>query len=180
MKEIILGGVRSGKSAHAEHCARTSGAAVVVIATATAGDEEMAQRIARHRALRPAGWKVVEEPFALAAALRKYAASETCVVVDCLTLWLSNLLFPGAWLPGKHGAAFDEERAALLDCLPQLPGRVIFVANEVGLGIVPLGADTRRFCDEAGRLNQDLAHCCDRVTFMAAGLPLTLKSPSVA
>jgi adenosylcobinamide kinase / adenosylcobinamide-phosphate guanylyltransferase len=182
MKELVLGGARSGKSAYAEGRAQASKRAVVCLVTATAGDEEMARRIAMHRARRPAGWVVVEEPFALAVSLERLATAQTCVVVDCLTLWLSNMLFPGAVPDARQPITqdFARERAALLECLPRLPGQVIFVANEVGLGVVPLGADTRRFCDEAGRLNQDIARLCDRVIFMAAGLPLVLKSPSVA
>jgi adenosylcobinamide kinase/adenosylcobinamide-phosphate guanylyltransferase len=155
---------------------------VTCLVTAAAGDEEMAQRIAMHRACRPAAWAVVEEPLALAAALVRYTRPDHCVIVDCLTLWLSNTLFP-ATMPEPSNVdhdIFERERDALLTCVPTLPGRVIFVANEVGLGIVPLGAGTRRFCDEAGRLNQQLAALCERVTFMAAGLPLTLKPSGLA
>lgn len=182
-KELILGGARSGKSDYAERCARESGGAVTYIATATAGDAEMARRIAEHRARRPAGWATVEEPFALAAALMRHAAPEGCVVVDCLTLWLSNVLFPEAVAGGPAAGdpgMFERERAALLECVPRLPGQVIFVANEVGMGIVPLGAGVRRYGDEAGRLNRDLARLCDRVTFMVAGLPWALKTPGLA
>lgn len=184
MKELVLGGARSGKSAFAERRARASGQTVVCVVTATAGDEEMLQRITAHRARRPADWTVVEESWALASTLEHLATARTCLLVDCLTLWLSNLLFPGAMPRAARRVSddFEHERAALLSCLPQLPGQVILVANEVGLGIVPLGAETRRFCDEAGRLNQELAQCCDHVTLMAAGLPLTLKhkTPGVA
>lgn len=167
MQELVLGGARSGKSAYAQRRATESGLPVTVIVTASAGDEEMAARIAHHRAARPDGWRVVEAPRALAAALRAQAAAGRCVIVDCLTLWLMNVI----------EADFAAERQALLDALPGLPGEVIFVANEIGLGIVPLGAETRRFRDEAGRLNQDLAAACGRVTFVAAGLPLALKTP---
>lgn len=167
MQELVLGGARSGKSAYAQRRAAESGLPVTVIVTASAGDEEMAERIAHHRAARPAGWRVVEAPRSLAAALHAQAAAGRCVIVDCLTLWLMNVI----------EADFAAEREALLDALPGLPGEVIFVANEIGLGIVPLGAETRRFRDEAGRLNQDLAAACGRVTFVAAGLPLMLKTP---
>ena len=180
MKELVLGGARSGKSLYAEGRARDSGRPVVYIATATAGDDEMAQRIVVHRQRRDAGWAVVEEPVALAAALRHHARPDGCLLVDCLTLWLSNILFPEA-VPGTRQPAppglFERERQALLDLLPQLPGHVILVANEVGLGIVPLAAGTRRYADEAGRLNQELARVCERVTFMVAGIPWTLRSP---
>lgn len=167
MKELVLGGARSGKSAYAQRRAAESGLPVTVIATATAGDDEMTARIARHRAARPADWRVVEEPRRLAAALRAEAAPGRCLVVDCLTLWLMNVI----------ESEYAAERQALLDALPALPGEVLFVANEIGLGIVPLGEETRRFRDEAGRLNQALAAACERVTFVAAGLPLALKTP---
>ena len=167
MKELILGGARSGKSALAERLAGESGLAVTYIATATAGDAEMAGRIAHHRERRPAGWGLAEEPRYLAATLKATAASNRCLLVDCLTLWLNNVI--------ADEALYQQERAALLDILPGLPGRVILVSNEVGMGIVPLGELTRRYCDEAGRLHQDLAQLCDRVTFVAAGLPLVLK-----
>ncbi|MDX5410075.1 MAG: bifunctional adenosylcobinamide kinase/adenosylcobinamide-phosphate guanylyltransferase [Thauera sp.] len=177
--ELILGGARSGKSREAERSAAASGLAVTVIATAEALDAEMAARIRRHRADRPAGWRTVEAPVALADALRAEAAPERCVVVDCLTLWLSNLLIDADRLP--PGASADElplfrrERDALLATLPKLPGRVILVANEVGLGLVPETPLGRLFRDEAGRLNQAVAARCPRVVFVAAGLPLVLK-----
>lgn len=183
MKELILGGARSGKSAYAERCARDSGRRVTYIATATAGDAEMAQRIAAHRQQRPGEWRVVEEATGLANALAQHARADHCIIVDCLTLWLSNVLFPQAVPEARtspDAQLFERERAALLDLVPRLPGRVLFVANEVGLGVVPLGAETRRYSDEAGRLNQDLARLCDRVTFMVAGLPWTLKEPGIA
>jgi len=169
MKTLILGGIRSGKSRFAETLARKSGLDVRYIATATANDEEMAARIEAHRCRRPAGWPVVEEPFALAAGLKAGAAAERCVLVDCLTLWLTNLLL------APEGAVFGRERAALIGTLPSLPGEIILVGNETGLGVIPLGELTRRYCDEAGRLHQDLAGLCDRVILMVAGLPLFLK-----
>jgi adenosylcobinamide kinase/adenosylcobinamide-phosphate guanylyltransferase len=168
-KELILGGARSGKSALAERLARESYLAVTYIATATAGDDEMAQRIHHHRARRPAEWRVAEEPIHLAAVLRASAALDRCLIVDCLTLWLNNLL------AAADETLFCSEREALLQALPNLPGRILLVSNEVGMGIVPLGELSRRFCDEAGRLHQDLAQICDRVVFVAAGLPLVLK-----
>lgn len=169
MKELIFGGARSGKSGLAERRARESGLRVIFIATGSPGDAEMTERIRRHRTNRPADWGLVEEPLALAAALRAHAAPDRCLLVDCLTLWLSNLLHADE---ARH---FARERRALLDALPALPGHVILVSNEVGLGVVPMGELTRRFCDEAGRLQQDLAKVCDRVTLVAAGLPLVLK-----
>jgi len=178
--ELILGGARSGKSRLAEQRATAHGGPVTVIATAEAGDDEMAARIARHRADRPAHWRVIEAPTGLAAALTDAASDTGCVIVDCLTLWLSNLLTrdPAA-LSAPHSAdhlsLWQDELSALIDGLDKLPGEVILVANEVGLGLVPETPVGRLFRDEAGRLNQAVAAACDRVTFVAAGLPLTLK-----
>lgn len=186
MIELILGGARSGKSALAERQAAESGLAVTYIATAQAGDGEMARRIAHHQTRRPPNWGLVEEPLHLAAALRAAAAPQRLLLVDCLTLWLSNLLFQGqAGGQAEAGEAVDcalleRELAALNECLPVLPGRVILVSNEVGLGIIPLGAVTRLYVDEAGRLNQRIAALADRVTFVAAGLPLLLKHTPTA
>jgi adenosylcobinamide kinase/adenosylcobinamide-phosphate guanylyltransferase len=169
MHTLILGGARSGKSALAERLAFASGRAVVYVATAQARDGEMAERIAHHRARRPAEWLCVEEPLALADALHRHARADRCVLVDCLTLWLSNLL------GDAEPARFQRERAALLDTLPTLPGDILLVSNEVGQGIVPMGELSRRFVDEAGRLHQALAQTCERVFFVVAGLPLALK-----
>ena len=177
--ELILGGARSGKSREAERRAADSGLAVTVIATAEALDAEMAARIRRHQDDRPAGWRTVEAPVALADALRAEAAPERCVIVDCLTLWLSNLLADAHTLPAGASAEdlplFRRERDALLATLPTLRGRILFVANEVGLGLVPETPLGRLFRDEAGRLNQAVAALCPRVVFVAAGLPLVLK-----
>lgn len=169
MKTLILGGARSGKSALAERLAGDSGHDVVYIATAQAHDDEMHERIAHHRARRPAHWRSEEEPLALADALRRHAREDRCLLVDCLTLWLSNLLID------PEPARFERERDALLDLLPALPGELLLVSNEVGLGIVPMGALSRRFVDEAGRLHQSLAVHCERVLFVTAGLPIALK-----
>ena len=171
MRELILGGARSGKSALAEQRAMQSGLAVTYIATAEAHDGEMAVRIDHHRQRRPAEWRLVEEPLQLARVLAEQASPTRCLIVDCLTLWLSNLL---ADEPIDEGR-FAVERTGLLELLPQLPGHLLLVSNEVGLGIVPLGAMTRRFCDESGRLHQELAARCDRVTFVTAGLRMILK-----
>ncbi|WP_266180897.1 bifunctional adenosylcobinamide kinase/adenosylcobinamide-phosphate guanylyltransferase [Dyella humicola] len=169
MRTLILGGARSGKSALAERLAVSSGHAVVYVATAQAHDAEMAARIAHHRARRPAHWSSVEEPLALADVLRAQVRPGRCVLVDCLTLWLSNLL------GDADASRFEREVAALLDIFPSLTGQVLLVSNEVGLGVVPLGELTRRFVDEAGRLHQALANQCERVLFVAAGMPLALK-----
>ncbi len=174
MKELILGGARSGKSALAEKRARESGLAVTCIATAAPGDAEMAERIRQHQARRPVDWVLVEEPLALATILRTHAAPDRCLLVDCLTLWLSNLLHADG-KPGQPEPVFQQERKALLEVLPTLPGYVLLISNEVGMGVVPMGELSRRFCDEAGRLHQALAGLCDRVTLIVAGLPHTLK-----
>ncbi|SDY64186.1 adenosylcobinamide kinase /adenosylcobinamide-phosphate guanylyltransferase [Lysobacter sp. yr284] len=170
MRTLILGGARSGKSALAERLAGAH-ADVVYLATAQPLDGEMDARIAHHRARRPAQWGCVEEPVELAAALRAHAAPGRCVLVDCLTLWLSNVL------GHEDETLFERERSALLSALPGLSGSVLLVSNEVGLGVVPMGALSRRFVDEAGRLHQALGEVCERVAFVAAGLPLVLKGP---
>lgn len=171
MLTLVLGGARSGKSRHAQELAQTQaqtcGLPVHYLATARAGDAEMAARIARHQAERPAHWLTREVPLHLAAALAE--TSKACVLVDCLTLWLMNLLEAGE-------EVFQQERAALLAALGDHPGQVILVANEIGLGVVPLGELSRRFVDEAGWLNQDIARLADEVVFLAAGLPLILKN----
>jgi len=169
MKELILGGVRSGKSRLAEQHALASGFPVTYIATATADDDEMRKRIAHHQAQRPAQWQLVEEPLALAATLQRHAAENHCLLVDCLTLWLTNLLCV------EDDQRLQTEVAALLNILPTLPGHIILVSNETGMGVVPLGELTRRYCDEAGRLHQALAATCNQVILTVAGLPLTLK-----
>ena len=171
MKELILGGARSGKSAMAMQKAFASNKEVIFIATATAHDEEMAARIAHHQADRPSHWQLVEEAHALAASLQQHAARDRCLLVDCLTLWLSNLLDSDP----VNEQGFRHEHDALLEILPTLPGHIILVSNEIGMGIVPMGQLSRRFCDEAGRLHQQLASLCDRVTLSIAGLPHILK-----
>jgi adenosylcobinamide kinase/adenosylcobinamide-phosphate guanylyltransferase len=180
-RTLIFGGARSGKSLLAERLARESGKEVIYLATSHGGDTEMAARIAHHRERRPAEWQTVEEATVLAAALRRLCAPERLVLVDCLTLWLTNLLFSSTREHPEVGAVelpplLAWERSDLLAWLDEPPaGEVIFVSNEVGMGIVPMGAVSRTFVDEAGRLNQDVAARCDRVLFVAAGLPLALK-----
>ncbi|KXB31516.1 adenosylcobinamide kinase/adenosylcobinamide phosphate guanyltransferase [Dechloromonas denitrificans] len=185
MKELILGGARSGKSLLAEQRAAASGRRVIYLATAEARDGEMARRIAHHRARRPADWGCAEEALHLAAKLRELAAPDTCLLVDCLTLWLSNLLLAGrAASQAEAGEAIDcplftQQTGELIALLPQLPGHIILVSNEVGWGIVPMHPVSRLFADEQGRLNQHVAAVCDQVTLVAAGLPLTLKAPGL-
>lgn len=169
MKELFLGGARSGKSALAEQRAVDSGLPVTYIATARALDREMADRIAHHQARRPAQWLLVEEPLALADTLVAEAREDRCLLVDCLTLWVSNLLCL------EQPERLQQELDQLDDVLPSLPGRIILVGNEVGLGIVPLGELSRAFQDHNGWLHQRLAKTCDRVILAVAGLPQLLK-----
>lgn len=170
MKTLILGGIKSGKSRLAETLATDSALAVTVIATATADDDEMRLRIAKHRSSRPALWHVIEEPFAVGSELDALNQGGTCVVLDCLTLWLSNLLSAG------DERRFEHERSSLLAAVNQFQGRLILVSNETSMGIVPMGELTRRYCDEAGLLHQKLATLCDEVVLVVAGLPQVLKA----
>ncbi|HKQ30330.1 MAG TPA: bifunctional adenosylcobinamide kinase/adenosylcobinamide-phosphate guanylyltransferase [Burkholderiales bacterium] len=169
MKTLILGGVRSGKSRLAETLALRSQRRVSYIATATADDAEMHERIAAHRQRRPADWILVEEPMRLSTTLQKRATENTFVIVDCLTLWLTNLLL------AADSTALNREKQALLDSLPRLAGDIVFVSNETGMGVTPMGELTRRFVDEAGQLHQQLAQTCERVVLTVAGLPSVLK-----
>jgi adenosylcobinamide kinase/adenosylcobinamide-phosphate guanylyltransferase len=175
--ELILGGQRSGKSRRAELLARVWLARspqhrAVLIATGQPHDAEMRARIARHqedRAQRVPGLQTVEEPLHLDHAITAHSTPETLLVVDCLTLWLTNHLMPA------HGPAGEPPMAALLQALRAAPGPVVLVGNEIGLGVIPMGREVRHFVDALGRLNQEVAAVCERVSFMAAGLPLTLK-----
>jgi adenosylcobinamide kinase/adenosylcobinamide-phosphate guanylyltransferase len=181
MRELIIGGARSGKSTFAEKRAAESGLHVIYVATAQALDGEMQRRIEHHQARRPASWGLVESPLGLAAALQQHAATDVCLLVDCLTLWLTNALFAGeAAKQAEAGQAVDcpqflGEMQALINGLPRLPGRIIMVSNEVGWGVVPMHPVSRLFSDEQGRLNQRVAAVCEKVTLVAAGLPLALK-----
>lgn len=170
---LILGGARSGKSAYAEQLALASKLAVTYIATAQVYDDEFAKRIAHHKARRPSDWHIIEAPFNLAETLAKHAKENTCVIVDCLTLWLAQCICPDCESP--ETVAWAQERQALLDILPTLKGTILLVSNEVGMGIVPLGETNREFQDEQGRLNQAVGKLADQVSFIAAGLPLKLK-----
>jgi adenosylcobinamide kinase / adenosylcobinamide-phosphate guanylyltransferase len=185
--ELILGGQKSGKSRRAEMLARDWLAAsadrhAVLIATAQPWDDEMRARIARHqadRALRVPNMTTAEEPLNLAQAIQRHSSGNTLVVVDCLTLWLTNLLMPA------HSETFAQTialagvenlwSATLLVAIDSAPGPVVLVGNEIGMGVIPLGAEVRSFVDALGQLNQAVARVCQRVTLMAAGLPLTLK-----
>lgn len=151
-----------------------------MIATAQPWDEEMRERIARHqtdRAERVPGMQTVEEPLALGETLARYSQPQTLVVVDCLTLWLTNLLMPAENNEQNEAAAHAARAqvAMVLRAIENAAGPVVLVGNEIGLGVIPLGRETRAFVDALGLLNQQVAQACQRVTFMAAGLPLTLK-----
>lgn len=164
---FVLGGARSGKSRFAEGLVADHPGRHVYLATAQAGDAEMAERIRRHRERRGAGWTTVEEPLDLVGAIEATSLERAAVLVDCLTLWLSNLM----------AADRDAEREArrLMDVLPRLESPIVFVSNEVGLGIVPDNALSRAFRDQAGFLHQAVAAAADRFYFVAAGLPMLLK-----
>ncbi|WP_018937526.1 MULTISPECIES: bifunctional adenosylcobinamide kinase/adenosylcobinamide-phosphate guanylyltransferase [unclassified Thioalkalivibrio] len=169
MKTLVLGGVRSGKSRLAEQLAAASGLPVTYVATARADDAEMARRIERHRADRPGDWGLVEAGTGLARALEQTAGPEQCLLVDCLTLWLTQLLCT------DDEGRIEREREALIEAVPRLPGTLVFVSNETGMGITPMDALSRRFADEAGWLHQRLAPTMDRVVLTVAGLPHVLK-----
>lgn len=168
-KTLILGGVKSGKSRLAEQRAINSELPVCYFATASAGDSEMQQRIALHQQQRPAHWTTIEVPLHLAAALKQHDAVNQCMLIDCLTLWLTNLLL------ADDETLLRDELEQLLTTLPALDAELIMVSNETSMGIVPLGELTRRFCDEAGRLHQQLAALADNVILTIAGLPHPLK-----
>ena len=183
--ELILGGQRSGKSRRAERLAQgwlaqSPGHRAVLIATGQPWDDEMRERIARHqqdRAERVPGMRTVEEPLQLAQAITAHGSAQTLVVVDCLTLWLTNWLMPVEDPEEKEAVAqYPRSQAAmLLEAIEGCPGPLVLVGNEIGLGVIPLGREVRAFVDALGRLNQDVAQACERVTLMAAGLPLVLK-----
>lgn len=173
MIELVLGGARSGKSRYAEQQAINSTKKVVYIATAEAGDAEMKARIQLHQQSRPQHWQTIEEPIQLAKIIDEYGQQELCLLVDCLTLWLSNILFDKT---GKlQQPIFDSETEALFKVLSGFSGQLIMVSNELGLGVVAMDKMTRRFVDEAGLLNQQVASLSDRVVLLTAGLPQVLK-----
>ena len=186
--EFIVGGQKSGKSRRAELLARDWLAQspthrAVLLATAQPWDDEMRARIARHqseRAARVPGLATVEEPHHLGAAIARHSAAHTLIVVDCLTLWLTNQLMPALEniKPNRPQTPDWQALAAIiLEAIEASPGPVVLVGNEIGLGVIPLGREVRAFVDALGTLNQQVAQACGRVTLMAAGLPLALKAP---
>lgn len=181
--EFILGGQKSGKSRRAEMLAQqwlgmSAHHRAVLIATAQPWDEEMRARIVRHqadRALRVPGMQTIEEPLALAQTLAAHSSPQVLLVVDCLTLWLTNGMMP---MHSQADALFDVDSqvSALAESITKAAGPVVLVGNEIGMGVIPMGAQVRAFVDVLGQLNQRVAQACARVTLMAAGLPLTLKA----
>ena len=187
--ELILGGQKSGKSRRAEllaqgWLAQSSHHRALLVATGQPWDDEMRQRIARHqsdRAVRVPGMATVEEPLDLAGTVHQYSTPHTLLVVDCLTLWLTNWTMPAEDRPEKFkpnqppGHGWSAQAALFLKAIEGAPGPVVLVGNEIGLGVIPMGREVRAFVDALGVLNQEVAQVCERVTLMAAGLPLTLK-----
>lgn len=169
MKELILGGARSGKSAYAEeqalaHCSTES---PIYVATAgVSSDKEMLKRIEKHQLQRASSWQLIEEPLDLASILMTYSSQKHCLLIDCLTLWLTNALINDCW---------EEKKSQFLNAIDHSSASIYCVSNEVGSGIVPLGELSRRFVDESGSLHQALAKKCNKVTLVVAGLPLSLK-----
>ncbi|MCZ2721005.1 bifunctional adenosylcobinamide kinase/adenosylcobinamide-phosphate guanylyltransferase [Marinomonas sp. 15G1-11] len=177
MKHLVLGGVRSGKSHFSESWINTQLQEqkvdkITYIATSQAWDEEMRARIHSHQLSRPSSWDLIEEPILLAEALKKVDDQGSGVIIECLTLWLTNLLC----LEDEGRFAF--EKSQFLSTLESFQGKIVIVSGEVGLGIMPMNALARRFADELGMLNQILAQLCPQVTLVSAGLPLVLKNES--
>jgi adenosylcobinamide kinase / adenosylcobinamide-phosphate guanylyltransferase len=180
-RELILGGQKSGKSRRAESLAKAwldqaPRHRAMLLATGQAWDGEMRERIARHqndRARRVPGMQTVETPLHLAKAIASLSHPDNLLVVDCMTLWLTNWMMPAGAAPSEPAPVSE-----LLKALEAAPGPVVLVGNEIGLGVIPLGQEVRAFVDALGRLNQSLAAGCSRVTLMVAGLPLTLKEAS--
>jgi len=170
-KYLILGGVKSGKSRRAEQLATAYAEPVHYIATAQALDTGMEERIRRHRLDRPSDWTTTEEPLALARALEGLRDAPV-VLIDCLTLWVTNLLMQDA------PDAMRREQDAFINAVRDFRGNLIMVSNETNMGVMPMGALTRAYCDEVGVLHQALAQTCEHVELVVAGLPMTLKSPN--
>ena len=168
-KNLVLGGAASGKSLHAEKLALATGRPKLYVATASSGDEEMAARIARHVARRDASWHMREEPLEIAQILLDPRWKFHVILIDCLTLWLSHVM-------GDPAQDVQQRSTQLCEAVKESEATLIMVSNEIGLGGVPMHPVTRRFCDEAGKLHQQIAEQCDTVTFVAAGLPMMLKS----
>ncbi|MBT5230839.1 MAG: bifunctional adenosylcobinamide kinase/adenosylcobinamide-phosphate guanylyltransferase [Methylococcales bacterium] len=170
MQHLILGGVKSGKSQYAETLAAATGKPVTYIATATCGDAEMAARITQHQQQRPAHWQLIEEPIELSRVLDTLKQHTECILIDCLTLWITNLLI-------QEEPQLKQHVADLLSCLQQHPADIFFVSNETNMGITPMDSLSRRYCDEIGLLHQQLGAHCDAVSLMVAGIATPIKGP---
>lgn len=170
MKQLILGGARSGKSRYAEQQAAKSNKPVIYIATATAGDEEMQQRILMHQQQRPNHWQLIEEPIKLSDALKRNDNTQSCLLVDCLTLWLSNCMVL------NDEVFLAKQQDDLVKTMAELKSDIILVSNEVGQGVVPTNKLARKFIDESGRLHQRLAQSCEQVIFLTAGIAQIIKA----
>lgn len=166
---LILGGARSGKSGYAETLAKKYEKAVCYIATAKVLDKEIETRVKRHQNDRPAHWQTIEEPISLASALQLNSTEDNCLLVDCLTMWIMNLL------ELEDSTLMQNAIDDFLNVLPNLPGDIILVSNEVGMGVIPMGKLSRDFVDEAGRLHQRAAQVVNNVLLMVAGLPMIIK-----
>lgn len=165
---LILGGARSGKSGYGESLAKQAGLDVIYVATAQAHDGEMSERIAQHKLDRPNHWLTIEAPLALAQTIKKHSTPNTVVLVDCLTLWLMNVM--------HHELDLAHEVGQVLAVLEQAQGTVILVSNEISMGVVPMGELSRRYVDNLGRLHQQIAKQAQQVTLMVAGIPMAVKS----
>ena len=174
MKQLILGGARSGKSAIAEKLAIGTSKSLIYIATAQVGDTEMKQRIELHQERRSAKWETVEEAIELTTAIKQYNNEKYCIVVDCLTLWLTNLLLL------NNEEIFSKQLNDFVDSIDELQADLIIVSNETSMGIVPLGELSRRYIDEAGLMHQRISKKSDRVIMTIAGLPMFLKGEPYA
>ncbi|MDO6777214.1 bifunctional adenosylcobinamide kinase/adenosylcobinamide-phosphate guanylyltransferase [Shewanella sp. 10N.286.52.C2] len=176
MKQLIIGGARSGKSKMAQNYAsqwqsNTQGE-VIVIVTAQNKDGAMAKRIAHHQANRPPHWQTVESHLALASTLQRHSQADNLIMVDCLTLWLSNVLLHDA---EQSTNQYPVMKRQLIDTIKALSGEIVLIGNEVGQGVVPMGALCREFVDQSGWLHQSIAECVDKVTVSIAGLPMVIK-----
>lgn len=169
MIQLVLGGARSGKSRYAEGLATETQGSLFYVATATAGDDQMQARIAHHQQSRPQYWQLIEEPFYLGKLLREHNQSGQTLLIECMTLWLSN------WLCTHEQAAWIEEKEQFMDALLASKANIIIVSNEVGSGIIPMGTLSRDFVDQAGWLNQSLARIASRVSLVIAGCALPIK-----
>ena len=169
MRQLVLGGARSGKSKLAEQLAEKTNLSLIYIATAQVGDDEMAERVKHHQARRSDQWSLIEEPYKLGELIEQHNNADSCLLIDCLTLWLTNLLLR------EDESFFADQKQQLLTQLKTTQATVILVSNEVGQGIVPLGELSRQFVDESGWLHQQVAAVCDRVIYTVAGLPMILK-----